>query len=316
MTAPIPIPDQFAVSIGEILWDSVGDEQHMGGAPLNFAYHCRALGVKSAIISAIANDDAGACLLNQANSLGIDTTSAQRHNHCPTGVVQAVDSGDGTITYTFPADCPWDHIHFTEQARDLVDQAHILNFGTLAQRSATSRAAIMAALSSAPARTMRFLDLNLRVPYYDRDAIHRSLEVADVVKLNEWELAEVKNLLHIGGNEDFALMGLLDKYDLSVIVVTLGPGGAYGISRSESVRVDGYNVDVADTIGCGDAFSAALAVKLVEGATLNDALETANATGGYVATQPGGAPRYSAADIVRFRDNHPKPLREGANLEV
>jgi len=316
MCASRAIRDLLVVSIGEILWDVIGNQRFVGGAPFNFAYHCRALGAKAALISRVSHDDLGADLIRRAQSLNVDTRTIQRDSDYSTGLVTAEIHSDGTIHYLFPEECAWDHIKFTAQERNLLDFASIVNFGTLALRNPASRSAIMAAVSNLPAGCMAFLDLNLRAPYYSREIISPCLQVADVLKINEDELIVLRKMFQLATDNETGMLQLMERFDIDTIVLTRGDKGAAAVSRREAEVVKAMKVQVADTVGCGDAFAAAFALELATGSSLKDALTKANVVGAYVATHPGGTPDYTQDSLFEFRRETaalpPQPQRPNA----
>lgn len=289
------------VSIGEILWDVVGNQRFIGGAPFNFAYHCQAQGARAAIISRVSADDLGADLKHRAESLGVLTKAIQQDSRYPTGLVMAETQSHGNVTYSFPDDCAWDHINFSDRDRELIDECSILCFGTLAQRNYVSRAAIMSAIANAPAEALIFYDLNLRVPYFSKEIITPGLDAATVLKVNVDELDQLRELYDLPADDESALQQLLIRHDLNIIVITMGADGAWAISPDASARVAGRNVTIGDTIGCGDAFGATFALALVRGKDLQSALESANLVGSLVAGQASATPHYTLADLSRYR---------------
>ncbi len=308
MPAAIPVQDQFVVSIGELLWDVAGNQRHIGGAPFNFAYHCKTLGAKAAIISRVSRDELGDDLVNRAAELRVDTRSIQTSTEYPTGVVHAETHEDGSVSYLFPDECAWDHIQFPTEARCLVDFATVVYFGTLAQRCPVSHATIMAAVSSGPANAICFLDVNLRPPCYSREILTPSLKAATIVKMNADELCEIRDMYNLVGDEDGAAQQLMEQFAIKTLLITRGADGATAWNSTTKTTVDAYDITVADTIGCGDAFCAAFIVNFAAGATLQAALEAANTVGAYVATQAGATPHYDEIILQQFRKEHQIPI--------
>jgi fructokinase len=306
MTAPVPIREQLVVSIGELLWDVIDNQRYVGGAPFNFAYHSRALGTRSALISRVSQDDLGADLIHRAESLHVDTRGIQRDPAYPTGIVTAEMRSDGTVTYVFPEECAWDHIRFGDRERELIDFANVICFGTLAQRSPASRSAIMAAVSSAPTSAMCFLDLNLRAPYFSREIITQCLHTAHTLKLNEEELSILRRIYQLGSDDETAILQLMERFNIETLVLTRGCDGASAWNRKETAHAASYNVNVVDTVGCGDAFGAAFTTKLVAGHSLAEALEYGNIAGAFVASQAGATPDYTTATLEEFRREVPR----------
>ena len=317
METPRYTGDIKVVSIGEILWDVIGNQRHAGGAPFNFAYHAVAAGAHGLLVSRVSHDDLGADLVHRAESLGVDISGIQRAGGYATGIVTAEIQPGGEVHYVFPDECAWDHIHFTERERNFLDDANIVAFGTLAQRNPTSRAAIMAALANTPPETITFLDLNLRAPFYNKDIITASLGATNILKLNQNELTILQQELQLVPDNEGAILHLMERYDLDTVVLTRGAEGAIAWNRSQCAEVPGFEVPVADTVGCGDAFAANFAVQLACGSDLYEAMFRANLAGAYVATNPGGTPIYGEPDILRFyNDSAPLPVPRQRELPL
>lgn len=293
--------DVKIVCLGEVLWDEVDGRRYIGGAPLNLAYHAGRAGAQARIISRVGRDDLGTEAVRKAGEIGLDLTETQRDDALPTGLVKAEAQADGSAEYVFQEECAWDHIRFGERERELIDAASVVVFGTLAQRHYVSRAAIMGAVASAPATAEVFLDLNLREPYFKPEIVRASLEAATILKVNDGEFGYLKSEFDLDGDDPAAALQLMDRFGLSTLVVTHGPGGASAWRANEYAAVDGVGVDVADTIGCGDAFAGCFIVQVSTGASLEKALTEAALISAYVATRRGGTPAYTAEDIAAFR---------------
>jgi fructokinase len=305
MASMVQVQDLNVVAIGEVLWDVIGEECHLGGAPFNFAYHCRALGANAALISRVGRDDLGSLIRNRAQELGLPRDYIQVDPVRPTGTVPVTIAADGTASYDITPEVAWDYIEFHDGDRYLLDKADILCFGTLAQRSVISRTSIQAALANTPNSCLRVCDINLRPPHYDEHTLRSTLELTDVLKINEGELAAMRPVLGLAAAENEAVQALVDSFNIATVVVTRGPKGAEAWSRGEHAVAEGVSVDVKDTVGSGDAFTAAFVLHLATGHSLRDSLRKANLAGAYVATHAGGTPALDHEILRRFE-------REGA----
>ncbi|MGI8907055.1 MAG: carbohydrate kinase family protein [Candidatus Sumerlaeaceae bacterium] len=300
MASVVPVEDLNVVAIGEVLWDLIGEERHLGGAPFNFAYHAHAFGATGSLISRVGRDDLGSLIRNRAEEIGLPRDYIQVDPVRPTGTVPVTLGAGGTASYEITPEVAWDYIEFYDGDRYLLDKADILCFGTLAQRSAISRTSIQAALASAPANCLRVCDINLRPPHYDEQVLRSTLELTDVLKLNEGELAAMRPKLGLPANEIDAVQDLIQKFDIATVVLTRGPMGAEAWSKGEHAASEGVKVEVKDTVGSGDAFTAAFVLHLATGHSLRDSLRKANLAGAYVATQAGGTPAISHDVLRRF----------------
>ena len=280
----------LAIGLGEILWDVLPDTRLLGGAPANFAYHVNALGGAGIPVSRVGDDALGAEALSilATNGLNIDAVSVDPVH--PTGTVDARIDADGVATYTFPDNVAWDFITLDKNARSLAAGADAICFGTLAQRSEASRSAIHDFLRAAPG-ALKICDINLRQKFYSRAIITCSLELADVLKINDDELAILTVMFSLPHDEKEALQALMDHHWLKLCVLTRGDRGSLVLSRDTVSDLPGQSVDVVDTIGAGDAFTAALALAYLNGWDLDALHRRAAEVAAYVCTRPGAMPR-------------------------
>jgi len=297
-------PRKRIVALGEVLWDIFEDKKRLGGAPLNFAFHASQFGHHAAIVSRVGDDDLGREIIERLDQLRLGHDYIQIDPEHPTGTVHVAVNLFGEPKFEIVENVAWDFIEAAKAQRALVRSADVICFGTLAQRSPVSRETIRQLLESARNERRDILivyDVNLRQNFYTPETIRRSLEYARVVKLNEDEFAVVKGLF--GRNEasdrEFALE-LLDSFGLLMICVTHSARGCTLHTPDAEVRAPGFVVDVVDTVGSGDAFTAAMVTKLLEGAPLVEVARYANLAGAYVATQPGATPRFSPYVLQRF----------------
>lgn len=297
------------VGIGELLWDCFGDSRRPGGAPANVAFHARQLGTQAAVLSRVGRDALGDELAAHLSSCGLETTFIQRDANHPTGTVTVELSQKDHPQYVIHENVAWDHLAFDAPAAQLLGRATAICFGTLAQRSPASRAAIRAAVNAAP-DALRIYDVNIRPPWYSRDVIEWSLRAASVVKLNADEVAVLACELELPNNDaDDLASHLHDRCNVDLVCLTRGGLGCVLYARGEKVTEKGRPREVVDTVGAGDAFTAGLAFALRQSWPLARVAQFANEVGGLVATRPGAMPPLRdefAALIEDFRSRAPR----------
>lgn len=279
--------------VGEILWDALPDGLFLGGAPFNVARHLHVLGMRVAFASRVGTDRLGEEALRRVRAHGLTTDFIQRDDTRPTGFVQvALDADTGEPDYDILEPAAWDAIAPTESLMERAEQADALVFGSLAQRAPTSRQTIQRLCDT---ETVRVFDVNLRPPYVDRETIERTLRRSDVVKLNEDELQRLVGW--VGGTSpddpDAALVDLATRFDCTAVCVTWGEAGASLWREGSVTHHPGYEADVRDTVGAGDAFLAALLPGLLAHRDASMILDCANRLGAYVASHSGALPDYA-----------------------
>ncbi|MBC17714.1 MAG: carbohydrate kinase [Desulfovibrio sp.] len=283
----------IALGLGEILWDVLPGGRKLGGAPANFAYHVNALGGTGIPVSRIGKDDLGREALDILQAKGIATSLIDVDIEHPTGTVNADIDEQGVATYTFPDDVAWDFLEPTEHGMAMAAKADIICFGTLAQRSSCSRNTIAAYLQHAP-NTLKIYDINLRQSFYDKERILSSLQMADVLKINDEELTVVASLLSLPEDEETALRSLLSQFDLELAVLTRGENGSLLLTENASSDLPGVATTVVDTVGAGDSFTAALALGWHKGLELDDINRYAATVAAHVCRHAGGMPEMRA----------------------
>ena len=281
------------VALGEILWDVFPDGPKFGGAPANFACHVANLGEPAAIVSAVGNDQFGRDALKELNDRNIGTTEVQISLDHPTGTVLVSIDQAGKPTYTFQDDVAWDHLAWRDSLAPLARHARAVCFGTLAQRAAISHATIWQFVGSTPSDCWRIFDVNLRQHFHSPEIIRKSLELANVCKLNDEELPHLARLFGLAGDERLQLQALGEKFELRCAALTRGAHGAVLWNDSGEISEHaGIPTTIRDTVGAGDAFTAALTIGLLHGRSLAEINERACRVAAYVCSQPGGAPRF------------------------
>jgi fructokinase len=279
------------VGIGEVLWDLLPGGRQLGGAPANFAYHAGALGAVAQVVSRVGRDELGRELLTRLQQLGLLTDAVEEDATAPTGTVTVEVQADGQPHFTIHEDVAWDRIAGDAAGRRAVAAADAVCFGTLAQRSEVSRRSIRTLLRAAPAEGLRIFDVNLRQNYYSHAVIEESLALANVVKVNESELAHLPEMFGLPGDERGRIAVLAQRCGLRLVACTRGQAGSLLYSEGRWFEHPGEPVKVLDTVGAGDSFTAALALGLLAGWPLDEVHRRASAVAAYVCSQPGGTPK-------------------------
>lgn len=283
-------PPPLAVGLGEILWDHLPTGTRLGGAPANFAYHAGALGGNAAVVSAVGADPGGTQILDRLAALGLDASHVAIDPEHPTGAVDVRLDAAGVPAYIIHQGVAWDFIPVSDPMLDLARRADVTCFGSLAQRSPVSRDAVRAFVAATRPQSLRIFDINLRQHYFDEPVIRQSLASANVLKLNDEELPVIAALMGLPADEPQAMEALLAQFPLRLIALTRGPHGSALYTRAAGSIHPGYPAELVDTVGAGDAFTAALALGFLRGHTLDRINADANRVASYVCSQPGATP--------------------------
>jgi fructokinase len=288
------MPDTKAytvVGLGELLWDVFPKGKELGGAPANFAYMTSLLGDYGIVASRVGSDALGRTAGRRLERIGLRSQYLQIDTKHLTGTVKVQVDPAGQPTFEIAESVAWDFFEWTPEWERLAATADAVCFGSLAQRSAQSRATIRAFLKEVRRGTTRVFDVNLRQAFYSADTLADSMKLTEIVKLNQEELAIVVKLLgHEFLNDERAALWLRDTYNLQLVCVTRGAQGSLLVSAGETSQHAGCRVVVADTVGSGDAFTAALVYHYLRRASLATLNEAANRMGGWVASQTGATP--------------------------
>ena len=279
------------VGIGEILWDMLPGGKRAGGAPINFVYHAAALGAEGYAVSAIGNDADGRAIVAELKQNKIDHVLAL--TPYPTGKV-LVELKNGIPAYTIVENVAWDHIPYSDDASAVIRRADAVCFGTLASRSPESRDTLIRLLQEAPADALRFFDINLRGNYYSAELIRRYLGFADIFKLNDDEIGQIRNLFSLNGTDEEICRLLLKQYNLQYLIFTAGEKFSVIYSPQGVSRLNTPAVPVVDTVGAGDAFSGAFVYGILTGKSMADAHKNAVRVAAFVCTRSGAWPQYPA----------------------
>jgi fructokinase len=287
---------QLVVGIGELLWDLLPSGPRLGGTVSNFAVMAGRLGSDAVCASRLGTDDLGSRARAQLAQKPLDVSYLQTDPQHATSTV-AVKLKDGQAEYSIAEGVAWDYLELSAEWLGLAMRADAVCFGTLAQRNNISRQTIEGFLAATSPRCVRVFDVNLRAPFYSVEVIDRSLQVTTLLKTNDSEMPEILRLLGLGGGEgtapDALLAGarkLLDHFPVRLVCVTMGGSGSLLVTREQVDRHAGIPVNVVDTVGSGDAFTAALTHYYLQNAPLSIINEAGNRWGSWVASQPGAMP--------------------------
>ncbi len=238
----------------------------------------------------MGDDDLGREVLDRFRSLGLPAETVQIDPASPTGTVDVALAPDGQPLYTIRPDAAWDRIEADPLATARVAEADAVCFGSLAQRDEPSRSSIRALVKAVRPGALRMFDVNLRAPFVDRGVIEESLGLANALKLNDGELPALAAMFGLPADTRGAMAALADRFGLSLVALTRGPDGSLLLAGGAWSDHPGVAVEVGDTIGAGDAFTAALVVGHLAGRPLDAINRHANAVAAFVCSQPGGTP--------------------------
>ncbi|MDE7242312.1 carbohydrate kinase [Desulfovibrio sp.] len=283
----------IVVGLGEALWDILPDGKKLGGAPANFAYHCARCGLDSWAVSAIGDDRLGEEIAEQLSEKQVNYI--MEVVPYPTGTVQVELSPAGVPTYEIKSGVAWDNLPFTPRIEELAKKTRAVSFGSLAQRSVVTRDSIDAFLDAMPQDNDRFIvfDVNLRQNFYTPECLESSMERCNILKINDEELIAVSRMFGYPGIDlkDKCWL-LLGRHNLKVLVLTCGVNGSYVFTPGHVSFLPTPNVEVADTIGAGDSFSAVFVSSLLKGCSVKQAHHNAVYYSAFVCTQHGAMPEY------------------------
>ncbi|RZL48615.1 MAG: carbohydrate kinase [Pedobacter sp.] len=277
------------VAIGEILWDVFPEGKKAGGSSMNVALNLHKQGINSQFISAIGNDENGKGLIDFLSSNNFPTHLIQT-NKLPTSTVEVKLDEQQQATYTIVEPVAWDAIGLTDELIEAVKNADAFVYCSLTCRNEKSKNTIISLLKHAK---VKVFDINLREPFYTIETLKDLLPAADILKVNEHELAYLKQALDLSGNTDEQLLKQLSHlFDIKIICLTVGEKGAYVLYDEKLYHHKGYAVKVADTVGAGDSFLATFVASYLNGFPMDTVLDRACKVGAFVASQHGANPTY------------------------
>ena len=290
------------ICFGEILWDNIQEGRRLGGAPLNVCYHLKKMNINSKIISAIGNDPDGRELLNELKKLGINSIFCQVSDVAPTSQVHVNVKEDHSVAYEIVENVAWDYIRSDKDLENLVAASDALVFGSLVTRSEISRNTLFTLIEKS---RRRVFDVNLRVPFYDKDTIMGLMAKTHLLKLNVDELDIIMDWFGVKSSAELIqLESIQHRFpEVDTIILTKGADGATYYSNGDHLSVQAMKVNVQDTVGSGDAFLAAFLAARLQNSSIPEALEQANVLSGFIASQPGACPEYKIQDLHNFKHN-------------
>jgi fructokinase len=265
--------------------------KQLGGAPANFAFHAGQLGADAYVVSRVGQDGLGREILSRLDRLGLNRDFVAADPDRPTGTVDVRLDARGVPSYVIHENVAWDRMAPTPAMLDLARRADAVCYGTLAQRTPGNAYAIREFLSATRDDCLRVFDVNFRQHYFDAEAVRYALAMSNVVKLNEDEVPVLTALLP----RRVELSDFPKVFDLRAVALTRGPRGSVLFTKEGVHDHSGAAVDVVDTVGAGDAFTAALVMGLLAGRGLDEINEHANRLAAFVCSQPGATPRHPPA---------------------
>jgi fructokinase len=288
------------VGLGEILWDILPSGPQLGGAPANFAYSSHLLGDRGTVASRVGTDQLGKSTRETLQKAGISDQFLQSDDSQPTGTARVQVDSAGQPKFEITQPVAWDYLEWTKGWQDLAKSADAVCFGSLAQRSDKSRATILNFLSAAPRTAMVIFDVNLRQQFFSAEIIWQSLQRANAMKLSHEEVPRLKQLLGVTENDDISFCrSLMQRFDVKLICITRGANGSLLCDGRDVHEHAGYRVKVENTVGAGDAFTAALVHEYLRQRTLAEMNDTANRMGAWVASQSAAMPASPAYGLDR-----------------
>ncbi len=289
------------IGLGEILWDVLPEGKKLGGAPANFAYYVSKLGQIGIVASRVGNDSLGKEILESMEKLNLNKKYIQIDPNYPTGTVCVELDSNGQPNYTIHKKVAWDYLNFNDSWEHLAMKADVICFGTLAQRSSESKNTISEFLKSARSEAIKLLDINIRQNFYSIEAIEESIKISNILKLNTDELKIIRDLFTYSNNKNEIdlCLELINDFKLDLLCLTRGENGSLVLNSKEYYEHPGYKVSVSDTIGAGDAFTAAMIVQYLKGKTLREISDLANRLGSWVASQSGPTPELRP-EVVKY----------------
>ena len=294
------MPKKIA-AFGELLWDILPTGKVLGGAPANFIYRINSFGDHGTLLSKVGNDKAGKEAREALRNLGVSDQDIQTDYEFPTGSVKVRIDEFGNADYTIITDVAYDHIEINTEMIDAFSQADCVCFGTLVQRYGISKNTLRELIHES-SEVVKFLDINLRKKCYTATSIEDSLRMANILKTNNEELLIAKYLLNLRqSNLKELAQETIEKYNLDILLCTLGENGAFCLTRNNEFFYDpGYQIGLVDTIGSGDAFSAGFVHYYMNGKPIEEALRFGNAAGAMVATTTGATTPIRKSEILNF----------------
>ncbi len=281
----------LVIGMGEALWDVLPEGKKIGGAPANFAYHVSQFGLPSCVVSAVGDDALGKEIIENFVSKGL--THRIETVPYPTGTVQVEIDQAGVPQYEIKENVAWDNIPYTAMLEQLAERTTAVCFGSLAQRNVVSRTTINRFLDAIPAENNPLIvfDVNLRQGFYNKEILCNSMKRCNILKINDEELVTVSRMFGYPGIDlQDKCWILLGKYNLQMLILTCGINGSYVFTPGNVSFQPTPKVEVADTVGAGDSFTAAFIASILKGKSVAEAHARAVQTSAFVCTKKGAMP--------------------------
>lgn len=283
--------NDIVVGMGEALWDVLPEGKKIGGAPANFAYHVSQFGLPSCVVSAVGDDALGKEIVENFTSKGLNQLIAEVPY--PTGTVQVEIDQAGVPQYEIKENVAWDNIPYTAHLEAIAEKTKAVCFGSLAQRNVVSRNTINRFLDAMPKTedSLVVFDVNLRQGFYNKEILCNSMKRCNILKINDEELVTVSRMFGYPGIDlQDKCWILLGKYNLNMLILTCGINGSYVFTPGNVSFQPTPKVEVADTVGAGDSFTAAFISSILKGKSIQEAHSRAVQTSAYVCTKKGAMP--------------------------
>lgn len=283
--------NDVVVGMGEALWDVLPEGKKIGGAPANFAYHVSQFGLPSCVVSAVGDDALGDEILENFTAKGLKQLIEKVPY--PTGTVQVEIDQAGVPQYEIKENVAWDNIPWTPALEELASHTKAVCFGSLAQRNVVSRETINRFLDAMPKTddSLVVFDVNLRQGFYNKEILCNSMEHCNILKINDEELVTVSRMFGYPGIDlQDKCWILLGKYNLKMLILTCGINGSYVFTPGNVSFLPTPKVEVADTVGAGDSFTAAFISCILKEMPVAEAHHRAVDTSAFVCTQNGAMP--------------------------
>lgn len=282
----------IVVGMGEALWDMLPEGRKIGGAPANFAYHVSQFGLPSCVVSAVGKDELGEEIIDNFAAKGLNQLIAEVPY--PTGTVLVELDAAGIPQYDIRENVAWDNIPYTTALDELARRTRAVCFGSLAQRSEVSRDTINRFLDvvAEDADNLIVFDVNLRQHFYTKEILNASMERCNMLKINDEELVTVCRMFGFAGLDPREQSrALLEMFSLRMLILTCGIDGSYVFTPGDELSYQPTPlVEVADTVGAGDSFTAAFVAGILIGKPVDEAHRLAVYTSAFVCTQNGAMP--------------------------
>ena len=287
--------DYYVVGMGEALWDILPEGKKIGGAPANFAYHVSQFGLPSCVVSAVGDDALGNEIHENFTSKGLNYIIDKVPY--PTGTVQVEMHQAVVPYYDLKENVAWDNIPFTHALETLAKKTKAICFGSLAQRNVVSRETINRFLDTMQNNddSIVVFDVNLRQGFYNKEILCNSMKRCNILKINDEELVTISRMFGYPGIDlQDKCWILLGKYNLKMLILTCGINGSYVFTPGNVSFQPTPMVEVADTVGAGDSFTAAFISSIIKGRSVAEAHSLAVRTSAFVCTKKGAMPTLPA----------------------